>query len=75
MIGYSLMTTEEVAEKLRCSRHYVTHLRKHNAFTGFKIGKRWMYKEEEINAFIDRSVQVQAANSRKVIHNALGKRM
>lgn len=72
MIGYNLMTTEEVAEKLRCSRHYVTYLRKHNAFGGFKVGKRWMYKEEEINAFIDRAVQIQGLANKEVINNALG---
>ena len=75
MINYNLMTTEEVAEKLRCSRHYVTFLRKQQAFGGFKIGRRWMYKENEVNNYIDRSLEAQLLESEGVPVHALNRRM
>lgn len=73
----NLMTTDEVAEKLRCSKHYVSQLRKQKAFNGFKVGKRWMYKESEVIAYINRSLEEQLSQIRsdEVNMNALSRGM
>lgn len=43
-----MMTTEEVAEYLHCSTHYVGDLRKTGYLTGIRVGKRWLYATEDV---------------------------
>ena len=52
----SLMTQREVAEYLHCSEHHITALRKHGLLTGTRYGKRWLYLEDEINAFVLKTI-------------------
>lgn len=48
----NLLTTEQVAEKLRCSTHHVAHLRQYGLLEGTRFSRAWMYSENEVNRFI-----------------------
>lgn len=48
----SLMTTQEVAEYLHCSTHYVTELRRKRAIYGAKIGKKYLYYTQSVYSYV-----------------------
>ncbi len=51
-MSISLLTTKEVADRLKCSTNHVLNLRKAGLLRGTRFAKRWMYAEEEVDAFI-----------------------
>lgn len=57
-----LMTTDEVAEYFHCSTHHVGDLRKAGFIIGTKYGKRWLYTENTIVTFIEKSEGADLSN-------------
>ncbi len=47
-----LMTTQEVADYLHCSTHYVTELRRKRAIYGTKIGKKYLYYADSVYTYV-----------------------
>ena len=47
-----LLETKEVAEILHCSTHHITTLRKSGLLPGTRLGKGWLYSENDIQHFL-----------------------
>lgn len=64
----NLLTTQEVAEMLKCSQHHVATLRQQKQIYGIYIGKKWMYPESEIKNELKQiaSSQQQQEERRKI---------
>lgn len=57
-----LYTTKEVSEYLHCSTHHVGDLRRAGFIIGTRYGKYWLYTEDTINKFIQKSQGVDLSN-------------
>ncbi len=49
-----LMTTQEVADYLRCSTHYVTALRRQGKIKGTYIGSRFLYDASSVYSLLSK---------------------
>jgi len=54
----------EVRERLKQSERQVRRLRESGELVGFTIGRRRMYLQSEVDAFIERSHKAKTKNSR-----------
>lgn len=48
----NLMTTKEVAEKLKVSRQMVSKLVKEGKINAFRVGQRYRFTDEEIERYL-----------------------
>lgn len=49
-------TVKEVAEEFSCSPQSIRELLKQEKLRGFKLGNRWRIKEEDLDAYIEKSI-------------------
>ena len=68
-----LLTQQEVASILHCEVHKVTALRRTGFLKGSRFGKRWVYREEDVTDFIDKSVGVDYSDLSKLSNKGLEK--
>ena len=47
-----VFTTDEVAEKLKTHRNMVDRLRRNGLINGIKLGKGFIFSEQELNRFL-----------------------
>ncbi len=57
MLKIEILTQKEVAERMRCSSKYVASLRQAGLLPATRYGRRWLYKESDINEFIEKSIE------------------
>jgi len=60
-----MMTTKEVSDYLRIPVSSLWHLTKTGKIRGFKVGKHWRYREEDILAFFDNSIKLEQSFERQ----------
>ena len=73
MDSLNLLTQEETAAMLHCSTHNVMRLRKRGILIGTRFGKRWVYREEDILAFIKSNIGKDLTNFRNMTPEAAQK--
>jgi len=63
-VGDPMLEFPEVCERLKQSERQVRRLRESGELVGFTIGRRRMYLQSEVDAFIERSRKAKPKNCR-----------
>lgn len=62
-----LLTQRETAEKLRCSSHNVGYMRRSGIIKGIRYGNKWLYRESDIDNFIEHNMGRDFKNLSKLV--------
>lgn len=56
------LTQSEVADLLHCEVHRIIQFRKAGLLKGTRYGRRWLYRRNDIEKFVDESIGMDFVN-------------
>lgn len=59
-------TQEELAHVLRCDSRHIGRLRRAGLINFIKVGRNYIYRESDVNSFVDQYANCDLSNENKI---------